>query len=113
MNHSVKGLCIRLVDTAHLIRSHILRYVSLFPLLVSTSLTIMSVLYRGDSGLSPHRQFKSRTDLTATRMKTKELAQDVKDAVEQDFTLHKGAPDQESRTGGRLVSPRICSEKKN
>ena len=78
-------------DRAHLlslIRSYILRYVSLFPFLAYTSLNIMPGLYSGDSTLTPHRQSKSHTGLTATRMKTKELAQDVQDAVEEDFTLH-------------------------
>lgn len=51
--------------------------------------------YRGDSGLSPRRQLKSYGELTATRMKTKELAQDVQDAVEQDFTLHCRVTDTE------------------
>jgi hypothetical protein len=44
--------------------------------------------YTGDSTLTPHRQSKSHTGLTETRMKTKEFAQDVQDDVEQDFTLH-------------------------
>ena len=48
----------------------------------------MPGFYTGDSTLTPHRQSKSHTGLTATRMKTKELAQDVQDAVEEDFTLH-------------------------
>lgn len=48
----------------------------------------MPGFYTGDSTLTPHRQPKSHTGLTATRMKTKELAQDVQDDVEEDFTLH-------------------------
>jgi hypothetical protein len=48
----------------------------------------MPGFYIGDSNLTPHRQPKSHTGLTATRMKTKELAQDVQDEVEEDFTLH-------------------------
>jgi len=45
-------------------------------------------LYRGSTAISPHRQqSKSHGELTAA-MKTKELAQDVQDAVEQDFTIH-------------------------
>jgi len=50
--------------------------------------------YRGDSGLSPHRQLKSHGELS-TRMKTKELAQDVQDEIEQDFTLHHRVTDTE------------------
>ena len=42
--------------------------------------------YYGASTISPHR--KPHGDLTATRMKTNELAQDVLDAVEEDLTLH-------------------------
>lgn len=48
----------------------------------------MPGFYTGDSTLTPHRQSKSHTGLTATRMKTKEFAQDVQDDVEEDFTLH-------------------------
>ena len=45
--------------------------------------------YRGDTAISPHRQrLKSHGDLTASKMKTKELVQDVQDEVEADFTLH-------------------------
>jgi len=45
--------------------------------------------YHGSTTLSPHRQSsKSHGDLTATRFKTKELAQDVQDAVEEDLTIH-------------------------
>src|SRR6266540_439614 len=50
---------------------------------------VASAFYRGSTAISPHRQeLKSHGDLTASRMKTRELAQDVQDAVEQDFTLH-------------------------
>ena len=48
----------------------------------------MPGFYTGDSSLTPHRQPKSHTGLTATRMKTRELALDVQDDVEGDFTLH-------------------------
>ena len=44
--------------------------------------------YHGSTVTSPHRQLKPHGDLTATRMKTKEVAQDVQDEVELDFTLH-------------------------
>ena len=49
---------------------------------------IAPVLYRGITAISPHRQeLKSRGNLTGTKM-TKELAQDVQNEVEQDFTQH-------------------------
>jgi len=44
--------------------------------------------YHGSTTVSPHRQSKSHGDLTATRLETKELAQDVQDAVEEDLTIH-------------------------
>ena len=44
-------------------------------------------LYRGITAISPHRQqLKGHGELSATMMKTRERAQDVQDAVEQDFT---------------------------
>jgi len=48
---------------------------------------VATAFYR--DAISLHRQkSKSHGELTATVMKTKELARDVQDAVEQDFTLH-------------------------
>ncbi len=45
--------------------------------------------YHGSTTISPHRQSsKSHGDLTATRLKTKEQAQEVQDAVEEDLTIH-------------------------
>ena len=65
-------------------------YASFFPLLGSTSLIMVATaFYRGSTTISPHRQeLKRHGELTATMMKSKESAQDVQDAVEQDFTLH-------------------------
>ncbi len=51
--------------------------------------------YCSNSGLSPHHQLKSHGELTVTRMKTKVLAQDVQDVVEQDFTLYYHVTDTE------------------
>ena len=49
----------------------------------------MVAFYRGSTTISPHRQESKRHgELTATMAKTGEFAQDVQDAVEQDFTLH-------------------------
>jgi hypothetical protein len=45
-----------------------------------------AAFYRNSSALSPHRQ--ARTDLTATKMPTREFVQDAQDVVEEDFTLH-------------------------
>jgi len=39
---------------------------------------------------------KSHGDLTATRLKTKELAQDVQDAVEEDLSLHYRVTDSDT-----------------
>lgn len=45
--------------------------------------------YHGSTTISPHRQSsKSHGDLTATRFKTKELTQDVQNAVEEGLTIH-------------------------
>ena len=47
----------------------------------------LNVLYHGSTAISPHRRgLKSHGELTT--MKTRELAQDVQNAVEQDFTYH-------------------------
>ena len=55
-----------------------------------------AALYRGITAISPHRkELKSHGELTATMMKTKERAQDVEDAVEEDFTLHYRVTDTE------------------
>lgn len=55
-----------------------------------------TALYRGSTAISPHRQpSKSHGELTTTAMKTKEFAQDVKEAVEQDFMLHCRVTDTE------------------
>jgi 2,4-dienoyl-CoA reductase-like NADH-dependent reductase (Old Yellow Enzyme family) len=52
--------------------------------------------YRGSACISPHRQAsKSYGGLTATKMTTRELAQDVQDAVDHDFTLHYRVTDTE------------------
>jgi len=57
---------------------------------------VATAFYRGSTAISPHRQeSKSHGELTATMMKTKELARDVQDAVEQDFTLHYRVTDTE------------------